>query len=118
MSKRSLMFATEVRAIVAPKLRECPRECGIVTITRVDISIDASYATVYISALQNMQAALDFLNAERQEIQRRFSKMPRKKIPLLRFRMDDTSLKGMRIDQLLEEASKSLPRDTSGSVQG
>ena len=111
------MLATEVRAMVAPKLRECSQECGIVTITHVDISIDASYATVYISALEKPKVALDFLNAERQDLQRRFSKMPRKKIPLLRFRMDDTSIKGMRIDQLLEEASKSLPRDTSTSAQ-
>ena len=111
------MLGTEVRSIVAPALRACPPECGIVTITRVDISDDASYATVYVSSLLLPEVALKHLNNERDAIQRRFSKMPRKKIPLLRFRLDDTSIRGARIDQLLEEASKDLPRDSSGSVQ-
>ncbi len=111
------MLATEVRTIIAPALRAAPPACGIVTITRVEISDDASYATVYVSSLTEPKIALEYLNRERADLQRRFSKMPRKKIPLLRFRLDDTSERGMRIDKLLEEASKGLPRDSSDSPQ-
>ncbi len=111
------MLATEVRSLIAPILRTCPQECGIVSITRVEISEDNAYATLYISALRESEQALTHLNGQRKDLQRRFAGMPSFKIPLLRFRIDDTVIRGMRIDQLLQEASKQLPEDSSKSPQ-
>ena len=117
MSKRTLMLASTVRDTIAPVLRECPRECGIVTITRIEISSDASYATVYMSALKEPELALEFLRKEGRDLQRQLGKLPRKKIPLLRFRYDDSGERGRRIDELLEEADKQLPHDSSDRAQ-
>lgn len=100
------MLASEVRGIIAPVLRGCPQECGIVSITTVDLSTDSSYATVYISALQHPELALHFLQGERKELQHRLGKLEMRKVPQLRFRIDDSILKGARIDALLEEADK------------
>lgn len=112
MSKRTDMLATEVRSIIAPALKGCPPACGMVSITRVDISDDASYATLYISALREPEVALRFLEGERRELQHQLGKMPRKKIPLLRFRLDRGMEQSARIDELLGEASKQLPGDS------
>ena len=117
MSKRSLMLATEVRSLIAPILRTCPQECGIVSITRVEISDDNSYATLYISALMQPELALKYLDGQKKELQRRFAGTATFKIPVLRFRIDDMLIKASRIDQLLEEASKQLPQDTSKTTQ-
>ena len=108
MSKRTLMLASTVRELIAPVLRSCPAACGIVSITRIEISPDASYATVYISALEKSEEALSFLETERLDLQRKLSKLPRRVIPKLRFRIDDTIERGMRIDKLLNEANKRL----------
>ena len=101
MSKRTNMLASVVREIIAPVLRECPTECGIVSITEVEVSSDFSYATVYISALQEQKSALEFLEKRRNALQRSLSSMHRAHIPMLRFRIDDRAEKGKRIDELL-----------------
>lgn len=82
-------------------LRECPQECGIVSITDVEVSDDFSHATVYISALTEHEAALVFLESKTQELQRNVSTLSRKRIPVLRFRIDPRSDRGERIDHLL-----------------
>ena len=112
MSKRSSMLATEVRSIIAPALKRCPPQCGMVSITRMDISSDASYATAYISALHHADQALKFLQGEVRDLQRLLGKMPRKKIPMVRFRLDEGAVQSTKIDQLLGEASKELASDS------
>lgn len=87
------------------------------SITVVDVSTDTSFATVYISALNHPEKALEFLQEKRKELQWQLSKLQRRVIPTLRFRIDDTIAQGVRIDQLLEEANKQLPHDSSTSTQ-
>ncbi len=111
------MLVSTIREIVAPVLRECPRECGIVSIVRVDISPDCSYATMYISSLSKPDVALEYLRTRTPDLQRRLSDLPRKKIPLLRFRQDKELERGVRLDELLEKAAKQLPQDTSDEPQ-
>ena len=60
MVNRSAKLAGEVRTIIAPRLRECPPECGVVSISDVVVSDDGSYATIYISALSEPEMALKF----------------------------------------------------------
>jgi ribosome-binding factor A len=102
MSRRPAMLASAVRDLVAPVLRSCPPECGIVTITEVQVSRDFSYATLSISALNNVEVALEFLEQQLPELQRTMSALNRKKIPLLRFRIDPRTERGSTIDRLLD----------------
>lgn len=112
------MLASVIREIVGPAIRDCPQECGIVAITHIDVSEDLSYATAYISALKNPQDAVDYLVEQRGELQRKIGKaISVRRVPQLRFRLDKAELKASRIDELLEEVSKQLPRDGTASPQ-
>ena len=102
MSKRPAMLGSVIRGIIAPVLRECPPECGIVTITNVVVSEDFSYATVFISSLSMPETALAFLEGQTLPLQRGLSVLNRKRIPHLRFRLDHTAERGGRIDALLK----------------
>ena len=104
--KRAAMLSSVVREIIAPMLRECPLECGIVSITHIDVSSDASYATVYLSSLKFPEKALAFLKSQANRMQKQLGSLDRKKIPLLRFRTDTSLEQGNRIDDLLREQSQ------------
>jgi ribosome-binding factor A len=96
------MLASNIRTLIAPAVLTCPPECGIVTITDVEVSKDFSYATVYISALRSPEKALEFLQKKSPELQRTLSALARKKIPMIRFRIDPRAERGSRLDQLLD----------------
>ncbi len=102
MSKRPKMLASVIREIIAPILRECPPACGIVSITQIEVSDDFTYATVYVSALNEGKQAVEFLKHRANDLQRRMSAINRKRIPLLRFRLDQTIEKSTRLDELLD----------------
>ncbi|MBI1812254.1 ribosome-binding factor A [Candidatus Peregrinibacteria bacterium] len=110
MSHRPAMLGTVIRALIAPVLRECPPACGIVSITAVDVSSDSSYATVMISALREPERALEFLNGRKNDLQRLLSKLPRRKIPMLRFRIDRSGERGARMDELLRSLGENPER--------
>lgn len=95
------MLASVIREIIAPVLRECPEECGVVSITEVEVSDDFSYATVYVSALMEPDSALKFLEGKQFELSRLLGQLYRKRIPALRFRLDPRTERGNRIDTLL-----------------
>lgn len=101
MTKRTDRLASSVRAIIAPVLRECPRECGIVTITEVDISSDLAYATISISALREPTAALAYLESRRRDVQKAMGQLQTHKTPHVRFRLDRSAEQGSRIEKLL-----------------
>ena len=100
------MLASEIRALVAPALRDCPPECGIVAITGIELSPDASYATVVISALREPEAALQWLSEHRGSIQKNLGALRRGRIPQLRFRLDIALMHANRLDDLLRASSK------------
>ncbi len=95
------MLGSIIREIIAPVLRECPPECGIVSITRVDVSDDFSYATAYVSALMRPDLALEFLERQTVHLQRSLGRLERRKIPHIRFRLDQQEEQASRIDALL-----------------
>ena len=101
MKKRTDMLESSVRKIIAPILRDCPRECGIVTITEIDVSSDLTYATILVSALQKPELAMEFLDARQRELQKRMGQLQTHKTPQLRFRLDRRAEEGSRIDKLL-----------------
>ncbi len=102
-SKRPAMIGSVVRAVVAPLLRACPRECGMVSLTEVEVSADLSYATCLVSALAVPDQAVAFLTSKRKELQMALGHaLQIHRVPLLRFRIDPRSERGARIDRLLE----------------
>ena len=104
MSKRPKMLASVIREIIAPVVRECPGECGVVSISKVDVSPDFTHATIYVSSLQEQQLAVGFLESKRLDLQRKLGTLYRKRIPTLRFRLDEATAEGNRLDELLESS--------------
>lgn len=97
------MVASVVRSVVAPLLRECPRECGIVSLTDVEVSSDIGYATCYVSALERPQEAVSFLTSRMSVLRKALgAALQMHRAPLLRFRIDPRTERGNRIDRLLE----------------
>jgi ribosome-binding factor A len=112
------MLASVVRETIAPSLRECPRECGIVSITEVEVSPDYSYATVSISALKETAMAVKFLEERRGRLQGLIGKqLAVRKVPVLRFRIDRSIERADRVDELLRNADKEKPDDSSTGSQ-
>lgn len=109
MPRRPEMLASEIRRLIAPVLRECPPECGIVTITEVDVSPDSSIITVRVSALQNHPLALTFMEERKGELRHALTALHMHRLPELRFALDLRSEKGSRIEKILgEESSKNV----------
>lgn len=106
MSKRPKMLASVVRELIAPVAQQCPPKCGVISITEVVVSDDFSYATIYISALQEPEHALQFLEKRSKEIKTRMGAIHRKKIPEIRFRIDGRVDTGERVEALLREAKE------------
>ena len=107
MSKRPAMVGSVIREIIAPVLRDCPPECGMVSLTRIEVSEDFSYATVYVSALTEPERAVTFLEERRVSLQAQLGGLRRKRIPKLRFRIDRSGEKENRIDDLLASDASS-----------
>jgi ribosome-binding factor A len=77
---------------------------GFVTVTVVRTSPDLRHATVFVSALGDVQASLDGLRSAQGFLQRRVAAELRlKHTPALEFAFDESVQRGMRISKLLEE---------------
>lgn len=106
-SKRPAMVGSVVREVVAPLLRECPQECGIVSLTEVAVSADLSYATCSVSALAVPERALEYLQSRMKDLQTQLGRaLQIHRVPKIRFRIDRRSEQGERIDRLLEQESR------------
>lgn len=95
------MIASEARKLLAPVLRECPQACGVVTITVVEVTPGSDMITVFISALRNAPAALQFMEARRGELRHILTALHLHRLPELRFVIDPRSEQGSRIEKLL-----------------
>lgn len=93
-----------VRSIIAPILLTAPRECGIVSITEIVLSPDAEHVTVYISSLTEIKKALQFLVRNRRKLQHSLTQLDKKRVPMLRFAIDERIERGARIDALLSKS--------------
>jgi ribosome-binding factor A len=95
-------LANRARLLIAPIVRECPPECGVVAITDVKISSDFAYATVLISALQKPEVALKYLESRQRDLQKLLGRIGTKSTPKLRLRIDRDGERSARLDALLE----------------
>jgi ribosome-binding factor A len=75
----------------------------MVSISKVEVSEDSSYATFFITALEKPELALEFMKSKEQELQRQMSKLRRRKIPLLRFRVDTQAEEAEKLERLLRK---------------
>jgi ribosome-binding factor A len=104
MTKRTDMLGSTMRSIIAPILRECPPECGIVSIVGIKVSEDTTYADVTISAFTEPKKALEFLDRKKGQLQKKLGEeMQRYRIPKLRFRLEQGAEGVSRVEKLLEE---------------
>ena len=113
LSRRTAMIGSEVRTLVAPVLRECPPECGMVAITEVSVAERLESITLYISSLKHPDLALTFLQKQSGALRQRLLPLGLRRLPVLHFRLDVRSERGARIEELLRESD-----DTSENLQG
>ena len=111
--KRPAMLASVIREILAPVLRECPPECGIVSITDVRVTPEYSIATVSISALREPDRAMAYIEGRAKDLRSMLGVLHLRKVPELRFVWDERGERGNRIEQLLREEEERHPHDTS-----
>lgn len=104
-----------VSARIAADLKD-PR-IGFVTVTAVDTSTDLRHARVYVTVLGDEGAradALAGLESARGHLQARLaSELRMKWTPTLEFIYDDSTDRGMRISQLLDEVAPQDPDTTT-----
>lgn len=94
-----------------------PRISGMLTVVRVDVSSDLSFAKVYVSAMEGMETAeqsVKGLNAAAGFVRREISgRLHLRKAPELKFIADDSVEYGMKITKKLDEIAK----EDAGSVK-
>lgn len=99
------MLASVIRGLLAPEMLCVPPECGVVAITRIDVSADSSYATVYVSALSESQTLLAYLQSRLPHYQKIVARgIVRWRAPSIRFRIDESIERGNAIDRLLGQS--------------
>jgi ribosome-binding factor A len=80
---------------------------GFVTVTAVKTSPDLRHATVYVSALEDVESTLDGLRSAHGFLQRRVAEeLHMKHTPTLEFVFDESVQRGMRISKLIDEQSE------------
>ena len=108
MGTRPKMLASVVREVLSPVLHECPKACKMVSITEVEVSQDFSYATIYISALEEPERAVQFLEARLPALKSTLGKIHRNRVPDLRFRIDPRIDRGNKVDELLKKENNDV----------
>ena len=83
-----------------------PRVSGMLSIVKVDVSNDLSYAKVYVSAIEGIDVAKESvkgLKAASGFIRKRGSELHIRKVPELTFIADDSIEKGFELFDKLKE---------------
>ena len=92
-----------------------PRVTGLISIVRVDVTRDLSYATVHISAMDGLdaaKAAIKGLTSAAGYMRRELGNaLKLRHVPQLQFVADDSIAYSARIAQTLEELSKDTKKD-------
>lgn len=74
-----------------------------VNITEVILSADLQYADIYVSAIQGLPAAIDFLKTKKGAIRKGIATaVNAHTVPTLRFHADDRGEKADKLDRLIE----------------
>ena len=109
MSRRTerlnALFRNEISSLILRGIKD-PRISGVVTVTRVDISNDLSYATVFVSVygsalekrntIKALKSATGFIRREL------LSRITIRVMPVLRFKLDESIAQGNEILELID----------------
>jgi ribosome-binding factor A len=82
-------------------------QCGIITVTGVDVSQDMSHAKVFVSVLDEAKAVatIAILNDATKSLRYELAHAVKLRItPDLKFVYDDSAVRGSRISSLIEDA--------------
>ncbi len=116
---RTDRISEDIKREIVSVIRELkdPRVRGkILTVIRVDVSSDLSYAKVYVSSLDGIESAKEAvkgLESAQGCVKNRIGKALRlRKTPELKFVADNSVEHGMEIDLLIKKAKeKALPEE-------
>lgn len=101
---------TEISILMNQKLKDPRISSGMISIVRVDVSNDCSFAKIYISSIDGLKKArlaAAGLNSGAGFIKRRISNaMHLKKSPKIVFIADDSIEYGAKLDKIIEELKK------------
>ena len=100
--------------------REIPVDrAGLVTVNHVEVTGDLRLATVFISILGNQEqqrVGLTLVHQNRHRIQDLVAKaVVLKYVPRLRFRVDDSVVRGNRVLEIIAELEQTLPANAPES---
>ena len=122
MSDRIIKVQEQIRRILSEYLvKEGNFDNGITSINDIVVSQDLSMAKVWVSfiAEKNPEAAFKILLHHGRAIQTYlFKKLPVKKIPKIFWQLDTHPEKGLRIEQLLDDISRTSRQDQDISESG
>ena len=102
----------DIKREIAAMIRELkdPRIQGMLTVVNVEVSSDASFAKVYVSAMEGIETAktaVKGLTSATGYIRREIGKrLHLRKTPELKFIADDSIEKGMNITRLINSVVK------------
>ena len=109
-NNRTRRIAEEIRKIVSTMLIngiKDPRINSLVSVTDVEVTIDLSYAYVYVSILGgDEESTLEGLKSACGYIRREVGKSIKiRHTPEIIFKIDDSLLKGMYMDELIKKVN-------------
>jgi ribosome-binding factor A len=102
--KRTDKIAAIIRGIIGRFTVEVPPDVArIVTVTRVDVSRDMSYADIYLTAVDGVDRAVVFFDRRAKDIRVALARELRTlhRQPILRFKRDERSEELTALDRIL-----------------
>ncbi len=110
-------ITSDVKVMLSDILREVkdPRVSKLLSVVKVDVSGDLSYATVYVSAIEGAEKTKESVKALRGAagyIRRELgARMSLRKVPELRFVADDSIEKSTQISQIISSFENDARKD-------
>ena len=111
-------FRRELTEILRGEAKD-PRVAGV-TLTAVHVASDLSFARVFVAPMLEQEASDEALNGLRNAspfLRKELgARLHVRRVPELRFEIDDTLAHARRIEQLLEEVAAAGSREDAGSA--
>ena len=111
-------ITSDIRLTLSSLLREIkdPRVSRLLSIVKVDVSGDLSYATVYVSAIEGSEKTAESVKALKNAagfLRRELgSKLKLRKVPELRFVADDSIEQSANISRIIESFKEEEKNET------
>ncbi len=111
-------ITSDIERELSSILREVkdPRVSKLISVVKVNVSGDMSYATVYVSAIEGYDKTVESVKGLKSAagyIRRELgSRLSLRKVPELRFVADDSIIKSAEISRIIDSFEKSQNQDT------